>query len=175
MRKNEYMEINKKLLIYVVEDNKMYNKIISGFLKKTGFDKVKSFLNGEDCIEAVKGGEYPDIVIQDYDLTDITGIDVLQYVKKHSRQSEFIFLTANESMEVGVNSIKYGAYDYIIKDNDLALNKVLNKIDNISKLIQLQKRNRRIMSAMIFVLVILIGIVILTTLHTYFDAFGWQP
>ncbi len=168
------MTINEKLLIYVVEDNKIYNKIITQFLLKTGFKSVKSFLNGKDCIAAVRAGESPDIVIQDYNLTDITGIDVLQYVKKHSKKSEFVFLTANESMEIAVNSIKYGAYDYIIKDNDLALQKVLNKIDNISKLIQLRRKNKAIMVAIIATLCVLIAIVIFTTLHTFFNAFGLQ-
>ncbi|MCY1719695.1 response regulator [Prolixibacteraceae bacterium Z1-6] len=168
------MGANKDLLIYVVEDNKMYNKIVTEYLVREGFKKVKSFLSGKECLRAVKGGESPDIVIQDYHLQDSTGIDVLVNVKKHSKNSEFIFLTANEDMEVAVNSIKYGAFDYIIKDNDLSLKKVLNKIDKISKMILLQRRNKVIKTAMIATLCVLIGIVIFTALHTFFDAFGLQ-
>lgn len=166
------MEANKNLLIYVVEDNKLYNKIVSEFLRKHGFVNVKSFSSGRECVHEVKGGQMPDIVIQDYHLQDSTGIDVLINVKKYSKHSEFIFLTANEDMEVAVNSIKYGAYDYIIKDNDVALEKVLNKIEKISKLIHLQTRNKVIKSAMFATLCVLVAIVIFTALHTFFDAFG---
>lgn len=169
------MSINKNLLIYVVEDNEMYNKMVTEFLKKQGFKKVKSFLCGKECVKAVRGGESPDIVIQDYFLQDINGIDVLLNVKKQSKSSEFIFLTANESMEVAINSIKYGAYDYIIKDNDLAFKKVLNKIGKISRVFELQKRNSVIRKAMVISLAILSGIVIFTVLHTFFDAFGLKP
>lgn len=168
------MAINKNLLIYVVEDNQMYNKLVTGVITKQGFNNVKSFVSGKECIRAVKGGEMPDIVIQDYHLNDSTGIDVLLNVKKHSKLSEFVFLTANENMEVAVNSIKYGAYDYIIKDNDVALKKVVNKISKISTLIDLRRRNRIIKNAMIVTLVVLVGIVIFTFLHTVFDAFGLQ-
>lgn len=168
------MTINRNLLIYVVEDNKIYNKMVTEFLAKQGFKNVKSFLSGKACAEAVNDGESPHIVIQDYFLEDSTGIDVLLDVKKHSKSSEFIFLTANENMEVAVNSIKYGAYDYIIKDNDLAFKKVLNKIEKISKLIELQRRNVVIRKAMIVSLIVLVVIVIFISLHTFFNAFGLQ-
>lgn len=168
------MHLNKNLLIFVVEDNKVYNHMVTEFLKKQGFNKVKSFLCGKECIKAVNGGESPDIVIQDYFLEDITGIDVLINVQKHCKKSEFIFLTANESLEVAINSIKYGAYDYIIKDNDLAFKKVLNKIGKISQLFDLQRQNDIIRKVIIISMVILIGIVIFTLRHYFFDFFGLQ-
>ena len=168
------MDVNKNLLIYVVEDNKLYNKLVVDFLQKQGMKNIKSFLNGKDCLNAVKEGEFPDIVIQDYYLEDSTGIAVLQAVKKRSKRSEFIFLTGNEDLEVAVNSIKYGAFDYIIKDNDIALKKVLNKIDKISKMLDLEKRNRFIKRAMIVTLILLIVIVVFLSLHEFLDLFGWQ-
>ncbi len=168
------MSINKNLLIYIVEDNEVYNRKVVELLKKQGFKKVKSFLNGKDCVSAVKKGESPDIVIQDYFLEDLNGLDVLKSVKKLNKNSEFVFLTGNENMEVAVNSIKYGAFDYIIKDDDLALKKMLNKIEKISKMIELQRRNDVIRKAMIISLVILVAIVIITFLYTFFNTFGLQ-
>lgn len=164
--------MNKNLLIYVVEDNKLYHKLVVDFLQKQGMKNVKSFYNGKDCLNAVKAGERPDIVVQDYHLQDSTGIAVLQAVKKRSKNSEFIFLTSNEDMEVAVNSIKYGAFDYIIKDNDIALKKVYNKIGKIAKMLELEKRNRFIKTAMIISFVILVGIVVFVALHEFFDLFG---
>lgn len=164
--------MNKNLLIYVVEDNKLYNRLVVDFLQKQGMKNVKSFYRGNDCLNAVKAGEHPDIVIQDYHLDDSTGTAVLQAVKKRSKRSEFIFLTANEDMEVAVNSIKYGAFDYIIKDNDLALKKVLNKIDKISQMLTLEKRNRSVRTIMVVTLFLLMAIIILLALHEVFDLFG---
>lgn len=168
------MGANKNLLIFVVEDNRMYNRLVTEFLKKQGFKRVKPFLCGKECVKAVKGGESPDIVIQDYFLEDLTGIDVLINVKKYCKTAEFIFLTANENMEVAINSIKYGAYDYIIKDNDLAFKKVVNKIEKISKLLLLQHRNKMIKTAMIAAVCVLVIIILFTGLHAFFDTFGLQ-
>lgn len=167
------MGANRNLLIYVVEDNKLYNKVVSEYLAKQGFKNVRSFLSGKECIKTVKAGESPDIIIEDYHLEDATGIDVLLSVKKHSKTTEFIFLTTNEDMEVAVNSIKYGAYDYIIKDK-VALKKVVYKIGKISKIIHLERRNKLIQTAMIAALCILTAFVIFTALHTFFDTFGLQ-
>lgn len=166
------MGVKTNLLIYVVEDNKLYNKLVSEFIKKNGYSNVKCFFNGKDCLNAVKKGESPNIVIQDYHLDDTNGIAVLQAVKKRSKDSEFIFLTANEDMEVAVNTIKYGAFDYIIKDNDVALKKVVNKIQKITKMFELERRNRFIKKAMVATLIILVAIVFLALLHTLFDVFG---
>jgi len=163
--------VNKNLLVFVVEDNKLYHKLVVDFLRKQGLKRVKSFYNAEDCLAAVNKGERPDIVIEDYHLNDTTGIAVLQEVKKISERTEFIFLTSHEDMEVAVNSIKYGAFDYIIKDNDIALKKVYNKIGKISKIIELEKRNRFVQNAMAVSLAILVAIVVLVALREIFNVF----
>lgn len=166
------MNAKKSLLIYVVEDNKIYNRLVCEYLKNQNYKNVISFHSGKECVKKVVGGESPDIVIQDYFLEDSTGIDVLQNVKKHSKNTEFIFLTANEDMEVAVNTIKYGAFDYIIKNTDVALKKVDIKIEKIVQLLELKKNNRIIKKAMISAVLFLILIVFFSMLHILFDAFG---
>lgn len=166
------MNAKNRLLIYVVEDNKVYNRVICEYLKKQNFTNVKSFESGKDCMNSVINGEKPDIIIQDYYLEDITGIDVLLAVKKHSKLSEFIFLTVNESVDVAVNSIKYGAFDYVIKDDDIALKKVVDKIQKISKIIRLRQRNKTINALMIGTILVLFLIVLLGTLQVFFQIFG---
>jgi len=93
-------------------------------------------------------------------------------VKKHSKLSEFIFLTVNESVDVAVNSIKYGAFDYVIKDDDIALKKVVDKIQKISKLIRLRQRNKAINTLMIVTILVLFLIVLLGILQVFFKIFG---
>jgi DNA-binding NtrC family response regulator len=141
-------------LIFVVEDNKVYNKLITEYLKKQNFTKVKPFFSGEECVKAVEQGELPDIVIQDYFLEGMNGIDVLQKVKKLSPKSDFIFLTGHDNIEVAVNTIKFGAFDYIIKDK-VTLDKVVDRIQKIRKVKLLEKQNKQIKMFMI-----LFGIVI---------------
>jgi len=154
------MDTSKNILIYVVEDNLIYNRLVCEYLKKQNYTNVKSFISGNDCLKSVKSGEFPDVVVQDYYLEDSTGIAVLQAVKKISKNSEFIFLTANDNIEIAVNSIKYGAYDYIIKDNGVALNKVVDKINKIAKLVQLKHKDKASRLAMIILSLVLLLIII---------------
>lgn len=166
------MGIEKSLLLYVVEDNKIYNRMVCEYLKTKNYTNVKSFESGKECIKTVKNGEKPDIVIQDYHLQDTNGIEVLQAVKKHCKTTEFIFLTANDNMEIAINTIKYGAFDYIVKDNEIAFKKVEDKIQKISKAILLNKKNKTIKSIMIITVGILFVIVLLGFLQVFFNIFG---
>ena len=166
------MEAKNNLLIYVVEDNKIYNRFISEYLKKQGYINVKSFFSGEECMKKVSGGESPNVVIQDYFLDDCTGIEVMRDVKKHSRKSEFIFLTVNGSLEEAVNTVKLGAFDYILKDKDITLKKVVDNIEEIETLSKLTKKHSVIKQAKIISIIILATIVLFALLHYLFNAFG---
>lgn len=166
------MDAKNNLLIYVVEGNKIYNHIISEYLKKQGYSNVKSFLKGEECIKKVLEGESPDVVIQDYYLDDCTGIEVMKEVKKHNNKSEFIFLTVNGSLEEAVNTVKLGAFDYIPKDKDVTLKMVVDNIEEIEALITLRKKHSVIKQAIILSLFILVIIVLFALLHFLYNAFG---
>ena len=163
------MEAKNDLLIYVVEDNKIYNRFISEYLKKQGYTNVKSFFTGEECVKKVSGGEYPAVVIQDYFLDDCTGIEVMRDVKKHSKKSEFVFLTVNGSLEEAVSTVKLGAFDYILKDKDITLKKVVDNIEEIEALSKLQKKHNVIKQAKILSLFILAIIVLFALLQFFYN------
>ena len=63
-------------------------------------------------------------------MNGITGLDVLIEAKKTNPKTEFIFLTRIESFDIDVYTIKYGAYDYVIKDR-FAFKKILDTIKKI--------------------------------------------
>ncbi|MGM0408442.1 MAG: response regulator [Bacteroidota bacterium] len=154
------MEANKNYLIYVVEDSKGYNKLITEYLKEKNYTNVKSFYSSDACIQSVKSGDYPDIVLQDYYVDKLNGVDILRKVKKLSPRSEFILLTGTENTEVVVNSIKYGAFDYIVK-NEFAFDKVGDRIKKIIRIKKLEKDSKKIRNYMIaFGIVILLIVIV---------------
>ena len=165
------MAAKKNFLIYVVEDNKVYNKLLTEYLNKQGYKNIKAFFSGEECVSAIQKGDEPDIVLQDYFLEEMNGLDVLKKVRKLSPESEFIFLTNNESMEVAVNTIKYGAYDYIIKDK-VTLDKVVDRIQKISKFKMLKRTNKQIRQAMILFTIFVFLVIIFAFLYFVVDIFG---
>lgn len=162
------MAAKKSRLMYVVEDNKVYNRIVTEYLKKNGYDNVQSFYSGFECFQNLKRGNYPEIVLQDYTLDDMTGVEVLRKVKEVSPKTEFIFLTANESMEVAINTIKYGAYDYIIKD-EVALKKVISKVQKINVVLDLNEKNKQIRKFTIIFLAVLVLLVLTLTVFVVFN------
>jgi DNA-binding NtrC family response regulator len=127
-------------LIFVVEDNQMYNKLVVSYLKTNKFTNVESYLSGEEALKNMD--KNPNIVIQDYLLEGMTGIEVLIKAKKSNPAVEFIFLSGQDSIDIAINSMKYGAYDYIVKDQ-MALQKLVNKINKINSVTELVKSNQR--------------------------------
>ncbi|HAQ20420.1 MAG TPA: hypothetical protein DCR40_14495 [Prolixibacteraceae bacterium] len=134
------MPNTKNPLIFVVEDNQMYNKLVVSYLKTNKFTLVESYLSGEEALKNMD--KNPDIVIQDYLLEGMTGIEVLIKAKKSNPNVEFIFLSGQDSIDIAINSMKYGAYDYIVKDQ-MALQKLVNKINKINSVTELVKSNKR--------------------------------
>jgi len=134
------MQNTKNPLIFVVEDNQMYNKLVVSYLKTNKLTNVESYLSGEDALSNMS--KNPDIIIQDYLLEGMTGIEVLIKAKKTNPNVEFIFLSGQDSIDIAINSMKYGAYDYIVKDQ-MALQKMVNKINKINSVTELVKSNKR--------------------------------
>lgn len=123
------MENIKDQLIFVVEDNQMYNKLIISYLKTNKFVNIESYLSGEDVLKNMHKKPY--IVIQDYLLNGMSGIDVLLKAKKTNPDVKFIFLSGQDSIDNAITSMKFGAFDYIVKDQ-MALQKLVNKINKIN-------------------------------------------
>ena len=118
-------------LIFIVEDNTLYNKLVASHLRMNKFQRIECFLSGEECLSNLY--KKPDIIIQDYHLGGINGFEVLRKSKKINPATEFIFLSGDDNYEIAANTIKYGAYDYLIKDRT-ALKKLIDSIENIIKI-----------------------------------------
>lgn len=134
------MVTSKNPLIFVVEDNHVYNRLIVSFLKTNKLTNVESFSTGEDALKAME--RQPAVVIQDYLLEGMNGIEVLKRAKNIAPNVEFIFLSGQDNIDVAINTMKYGAYDYIVKDQ-MALKKLVNKIHKIQSYNQLEVSKKR--------------------------------
>ena len=158
-------------LIFVVEPNPVYNKLIINHLQTHKRIRLESFQNGEECLKNLH--LKPDIIIQDYLLEGINGIDVLVAAKKRLPDTEFIFLSGQDSVEVALNSMRLGAADYIIKDQH-ALAKLSERINKILIHRDLINSNKRFkwgltlfFIALAIIILIFAGLAILfpTTFH----------
>ena len=123
----------KEPLIFVVEDDPALNKLFTTFIKSKIHCKIEGFLTGEECIENLD--KKPDIILQDYDLPGMNGGEVLEKTKAINPEIEFIFLSGQESIQVAVDILKKGAFDYLIKDGYAKENAVYR----IKKLLYVKK------------------------------------
>ena len=160
------MENQKYPLIFIVEDNSVYNKLIVNHLRTHKLIRTESFLSGEECLQSID--RKPDIIIQDYLLDGINGIEVLKATRKKYPETEFIFLSGQNDIEVAINSMKYGAYDYIVKDQ-YALKKLTDKINRIMVNHELAASNKRYkLGITLFFIALAVIILIFASLTIFF-------
>ena len=74
--------------------------------------------SAEDGIEAIKR-ESPEVVLMDLRMGGMSGIEALQNLRKESRRSMIILMTAFGTTQTAIEAMKFGAFDYIIKPFDL--------------------------------------------------------
>jgi len=126
--------------IFIVEDNVFYASLLKNEIVKNKLGKVESFSSGESFLENLF--KMPDIVLLDYNLESMNGIEVLKNIKSINPNIQVIFLSAQEKMNVAITSLKYGAYDYVEK-NDVAfkrINALINRILKFNQIVDEQKQ-----------------------------------
>ena len=116
---------NLKLLI--IDDEKDALEALVSVLKNENFI-IDSTTSYKTSIEKLKTTDY-DIVVTDLKLKDGSGTGILNYIKENNLQASVIIITAFGSVESAVESIKNGAYDYLMKPFRLTdLKKILNQL-----------------------------------------------
>ncbi|MFO7890111.1 MAG: sigma-54 dependent transcriptional regulator [bacterium] len=99
--------------ILLVDDEKSVRTTLSMFLKKTGYN-IEESSNGNDTIEKINQKFY-DLIITDLKMNPVDGMEVLRKAKEVNPMTEVIVMTAFGTVESGVEAMKLGAYDYILK------------------------------------------------------------
>jgi two-component system response regulator AtoC len=129
------MKSTEPVLIYVVEDNDWYNRLLVHTLSLNPDYVVKSFFNAREFFDNLH--EVPGIVTLDYRLPDSTGSDVLKRLKQDYPEIEVILISEQDDINTVVELLKLGAKDYIIKSDDIR-DRLLNTVQNITKEISLR-------------------------------------
>jgi two-component system response regulator HydG len=99
--------------ILVIEDDLTFSRILEGFLSKNGY-AVTVCHKGQDGLRVFAANPF-ELVLLDYRLPDMTGLDVLVDIKKVAQQAQVIIMTSFSDIRTAVKAMKMGAFEYITK------------------------------------------------------------
>ncbi len=117
--------------IVIVDDEKIVTSAFNTLLKVEGFSDVNCFNNPEDAVEFLRTN-IPDIIISDFLMPQMNGLEFLTKAKEFYPEVSMILLTGYADKENAIKAInEIGLYKYIEKpwDNDDLLMNVKNGIE----------------------------------------------
>ncbi|MEI7708999.1 MAG: sigma-54 dependent transcriptional regulator [Chlorobium sp.] len=128
-----------KAKILVIDDDTSLRRVLEYNLQEEGYD-VAAAASGEDGLRLFKQLQ-PDLVITDMKMSGMDGLKVLKSIKESSADTLVIIITAFGTVDVAVEAMKAGAYDYITKPfNREALKLTVKKALQFSGLAEENKR-----------------------------------
>ncbi|PKP49953.1 MAG: regulator [Bacteroidetes bacterium HGW-Bacteroidetes-11] len=102
--------------IFIVEDDIIFAKIISHHLSLNPEYEVEIFPDGKSLIKNLY--KNPALISLDYNLPDMTGLDVLKQIKEFNPDTPVVIVSGQQDVATAIELLKKGAYDYILKDQD---------------------------------------------------------
>jgi len=109
--------------ILIVDDEKSLLDLLAVVFKKEGYS-VKTAISGPKAREILEK-EDVDLVITDIKMPQMSGMDVLKFVKDRNDETPVIMITAYGSVKQAVDALKAGALDYVVKPFDVEELKIL--------------------------------------------------
>ncbi len=106
-----------KFKILIIDDEPILRDSLEIALKNSGYE-VLTAVTGEEGLERFQI-ERPDLILLDHWLPGMNGDEVLRKIKERSPEIPVIIMTAQGSIEMAVNSMKLGAFDFLVKPFDL--------------------------------------------------------
>ena len=103
--------------ILIVDDEENIRRIIKKALEKKNY-VVHTAPNAEDALRKIKNQDYF-LVFSDIFMDGMSGLDLLQEVKKDSPQLKIVVMTAQYTMNNTIEAMKAGAFEFVTKPFDI--------------------------------------------------------
>jgi len=155
--------------IFIVDDNPLQLEMIQDHFKGKQHLNLISIKTGEECLQRLN--ENPEIIVLDYQLDNVNrnaanGLEILKEIKSRNPEIEVIMLSGQERIEVAVNSMRDGAFDYVIKNEGafLRLEYIINRILDKKALL----KHRDALKKIVFFLGLLVALLIICLIGILF-------
>jgi len=119
---------NMKFL--VVDDFSTMRRIVRNLLKELGFSNVHEAEDGVDALKKLRAESF-DFVVSDWNMPNMTGIDLLREIRKDDalKHLPVLMVTAEAKKENIIEAAQAGASGYVVKPfTSVTLDEKLKKI-----------------------------------------------
>jgi DNA-binding response OmpR family regulator len=123
------------MLIAILEDDISQRELLSHWLTVAGYD-ARSFAQGQMLLRAMALESF-DMLMLDWNVPDVAGIDVLKRVREHSKVP-VLFCTARDAVADVVKALREGADDYLIKP--------LRRLELLARIEAVIRRSRKVLA-----------------------------
>jgi len=128
--------------ILIVDDEENTRKSLATFLKFRGY-RTDTADGGESALKVLKGERFH-IVLTDLKMKGMDGVQLVEKIKERYPEIEAIIMTAYGTVKNAVESMKKGAYDYLMKPLDH--DELLLVLNRVRETISLRQEVRRLSS-----------------------------
>lgn len=154
--------------VFIVDDEPIQNEMLKDFLTERYLYTINVYENGEAALKDMH--LRPEIVVLDYHLSGsnrdaMDGVQVLKAIKESNPETQVIMLSGQDKIEVAIDTMKYGAFDYVVK-GESAFSRVENIINNASEIHKLKVINASQKKAITF-LVAVISLIFLGSIYMF--------
>jgi two-component system chemotaxis response regulator CheY len=103
--------------ILVVDDFASMRVIIKKALTALGFENISEAAGAVDAVRKIEAGESFDFIISDWNMPDMSGLELLTYIRSGEKMkaTPFLMVTAEAQRENIINAAKAGVSQYIVK------------------------------------------------------------
>jgi DNA-binding NarL/FixJ family response regulator len=112
------MKTRNHVTVLLVEDNIDFAKLVKIYLGR--FEEVEIEIiwkeNGPDGIAEAVNNSAIDVILMDYFLPGLNGLEITRALKEKNIDTPVVFLTVNKDMNLAVEVMKLGVQDYLVKE-----------------------------------------------------------
>ena len=112
------MEKRNNVTVLLIEDNEAFANLVKLYLaraEEASFDVIWRS-NGKDGIEVAAANPAIDVILMDYFLPLLNGLETTKQLRQKNIDIPVIFLTVNKDVDLAVEVMKAGVEDYLVKE-----------------------------------------------------------
>ena len=112
------MTPKKHITVLLVEDNVDFAKLVKIYLSRFDDAEIEVLWreNGQGGIEEAVQNPSIDVILMDYFLPGMNGLEITRTLKEKEVETPVVFLTVNKDMNLAVEVMKLGVRDYLVKE-----------------------------------------------------------